>query len=182
MARCIVFSAVGGTGKTTVIQNLQKRGLSLQFSISATTREPRNGETHGEEYYFLSVEEFENKIERNEFLEYEEVFDGCYYGTLKKEVDKGTPERPVVLDIDVLGAENVKQIYGDDALLLFLEAPSKAELRRRLEKRGDSKESINKKLERASLEKDKKEIFDHVIVNDELERCVDKVQELLDEN
>jgi len=173
VARCIVFSAIGGTGKTTVARNLQRTSrTTFTFSTSATTRKPRPGEKHGRDYYFLTVPQFKKHIRNNDFIEYEEVFEDTYYGTLEKEVEKGTKEQPVILDIDVLGAKNVKEQYGDNALLIFLEPPSKKELKRRLKKRGDSKESIQRKLRRASLENDNKHFFDHIVINDDLKQTV----------
>lgn len=180
MTRCIVFSAIGGTGKTTVARNLQKTSdITFKFSTSATTRQPRPHEKHGEDYYFLSVEEFKKNIEENNFIEYEEVFEDTYYGTLKKEVEKGTKKQPVILDIDVLGAKNVKKQYGDQALLIFLEPPSKKELKRRLKKRGDSEKSINQRLNRADLETEQKYYFDHIVVNDNLNETVKQIDNLI---
>ena len=169
--KLVIFSAPSGSGKSTIINFLLKQGLDLHFSISATSREPRGNEKHGVEYYFLSPEEFKSKIAANEFLEYEEVYTGKYYGTLKSEVERLlTNGNNVVFDVDVVGGCNIKQYYGDRALSLFIQPPGIEVLRSRLEGRGtDSPEVIESRLAKATYEMTFAPKFDKVIVNDEIE-------------
>lgn len=168
--KVIIFSAPSGSGKSTIINYLMQQGLNLHFSISATSRPPRGQERHGVEYYFLTPEEFKQRIERNEFLEYEEVYEGRFYGTLKAQVDAQLESgQNVVCDVDVLGAQNIKKAYGSQALSVFVQPPSVEELRRRLEGRGtDAADVIEKRLERAAFEMTFAAKSDVVVVNDDL--------------
>ena len=171
--KLILFSAPSGSGKSTIINYLMQQGLGLHFSISATSRPPRGQERNGVEYFFLSPEEFRERIARNEFLEYVEVYEGRFYGTLKSQVDAQLSRgEHVVADVDVVGAGRIKAVYGDRALAVFVQPPSVDELRRRLEGRGtDSPEVINDRIARAEYELTFAPQFDVVIVNDRLEQA-----------
>lgn len=173
--KCLIFSAPSGSGKSTIVQWLthEHPELDLVFSISATSRPPRGTERHGVEYFFLSPEEFKAKIEANEFLEYEEVYAGRYYGTLKAQVDEQLQRgKNVIFDIDIKGGINVKRIYGEKALSLFIQPPSVEELRRRLISRGiDPTDQIEVRLEKAEYELSFAPQFDRIIVNDKLDRA-----------
>ena len=171
--KLLLFSAPSGSGKSTIINYLMQQGLGLHFSISATSRPPRGQERDGVEYFFLSPEEFRERIARNEFLEYVEVYEGRFYGTLKTQVDRQLARgEHVVADVDVVGAGRIKDVYGDRALTVFVQPPSVDELRRRLEGRGtDSAEVINDRIARAEYELTFAPKFDVVIVNDRLEQA-----------
>ena len=173
IGKLILFSAPSGSGKSTIINYLMQQGLGLHFSISATSRPPRGQERNGVEYFFLSPEEFRERIARNEFLEYVEVYEGRFYGTLKSQVDAQLSRgEHVVADVDVVGAGRIKAVYGDRALTVFVQPPSVDELRRRLEGRGtDSPEVINDRIARAEYELTFAPQFDVVIVNDRLEQA-----------
>ncbi|MBO5538367.1 MAG: guanylate kinase [Prevotella sp.] len=171
--KMIIVSAPSGSGKSTIVQWLMREHpeLSLYFSISCTSRPPRGTERHGVEYFFLSPEEFRERIARNEFLEFEEVYADRFYGTLKAQVERQREEgQNVVFDVDVKGGCNIKQHYGNEALSLFIQPPSVEELRRRLVGRAtDTPEAIENRLAKASYELTFAPRFDHVIVNDNLE-------------
>ena len=171
--KLILFSAPSGSGKSTIINYLMQQGLGLHFSISATSRPPRGQERNGVEYFFLSPEEFRERIAHNEFLEYVEVHEGRFYGTLTSQVDAQLSRgEHVVADVDVVGAGRIKAVYGDRALTVFVQPPSVDELRRRLEGRGtDSPEVINDRIARAEYELTFAPQFDVVIVNDRLEQA-----------
>ena len=171
--KLILFSAPSGSGKSTIINYLMQQGLGLHFSISATSRPPRGQERNGVEYFFLSPEEFRERIAHNEFLEYVEVYEGRFYGTLKSQVDAQLSRgEHVVADVDVVGAGRIKAVYGDRALTVFVQPPSVDELRRRLEGRGtDSPEVINDRIARAEYELTFAPQFDVVIVTDRLEQA-----------
>lgn len=177
--KLLIFSAPSGSGKSTIVNWLMKEHpeLKMSFSISATSRPPRsnNGvmERDGVEYYFLTPEEFRQKIKADEFLEYEEVYHDRFYGTLRSQVeallDKG---HNVVLDIDVKGGINIKKMYGLQAMSMFIQPPSVAELRRRLESRGsDTPDQIQIRLDKAEYEMSFAPQFDHIIVNDDLDKA-----------
>ncbi|HIU55991.1 MAG TPA: guanylate kinase [Candidatus Gallibacteroides avistercoris] len=180
MGKLIIFSAPSGSGKSTIINFLlQHPELKLSFSISATSRPPRGTEKDGVEYYFLSPDEFRSRIEKGDFLEYEEVYKDRFYGTLKSEVERLLKAgRNVVLDVDVVGGVNIKKIYGERAKSIFIQPPGLTELRKRLEGRGtDSPEVIENRLQKAEYELSFAPKFDTVIVNDLLEKAQ---QEALD--
>lgn len=174
--KIVIFSAPSGSGKSTIINRLAKdpRVPVMRFSVSATSRAPRGTEKDGVEYRFLTADEFRRRIQNGDFVEYEEVYPGRFYGTLKSEVDRILDSgHHCVLDLDVKGAMNVKKIYGDKALSLFIQPPSIDELRKRLEGRNtDSPADIEKRLERAEYELAQASHFDRVIVNDDLDRAV----------
>ena len=169
--KLIIFTAPSGSGKSTIINYLLKQNLNLAFSISATSRPPRGEEKHGVEYFFLSPDEFRQRISNNEFLEYEEVYKDRYYGTLKAQVEKQLEAgQNVVFDVDVVGGCNIKKFYGDQALSLFIQPPCVEELRRRLIGRGtDAPEVIEHRVAKAEYELSFASKFDKVIINDDLE-------------
>lgn len=179
MGKVVIISAPSGTGKSTIIGRLMAEHpeLNLHFSISATSRPPRGQEQHGREYYFFTPEEFRQHIEAGDFIEWEEVYEGKYYGTLRSEVDRRLEAgENVILDIDCIGGLNVKQLYGEQALSLFVMPPSLEELRRRLEGRStDSLEFIEERLGKAEQEMSCAEAFDVRLINDDLESCLSEV-------
>ena len=183
MAKLIIFSAPSGSGKSTIINYLLKQNLNLAFSISATSRPPRGTEQHGVEYFFLSPEEFRQRIANDEFLEYEEVYEDRFYGTLKAQVERQLEVgQNVVFDVDVVGGCNIKQFYGERALSIFIQPPSIEALRQRLEGRGtDTPEVIEDRLAKASYELTFAPKFDKVIVNDDLEKAQAETLEVLKE-
>jgi guanylate kinase len=168
--KLIIFSAPSGAGKTTVVKHLLKQNLGLEFSISATSRAPRHTETHGKDYYFLSLEDFKKKVANDEFLEWEEVYPGTCYGSLKAEVERiRNKGKHVVFDVDVVGGVNIKKYYGDDALAIFIQPPSIEELRNRLVGRStDSAEVIEKRVEKAAYELTFAPHFDVILVSEDL--------------
>jgi guanylate kinase len=179
--KLIIFSAPSGAGKTTIVKYLLQQDLNLEFSVSATSRERRHTETDGKDYYFLSADEFRRKIENEEFLEWEEVYEGIYYGTLKSEVERICSKGSnVIFDVDVVGGCNIKKYYGTKALAIFVQPPSIEELRKRLISRStDSVEVIEKRVAKASYELTFSNQFDCIIVNEELslayqeaEKCI----------
>jgi guanylate kinase len=174
--RLIVFSAPSGTGKSTVAKLVMERLGSLEFSVSATTRQMRPGERDGVDYHFLSREAFEQKIAENGFIEHEFFF-GNFYGTLlDKTIEAIEASRNLLFDLDVKGALNLKRIFGERALLVFLKPPSMEELARRLQARdSESAEALKTRLERAEMELSHADEFDFVVVNDDLGRTVDAV-------
>ena len=182
--KVIIFSAPSGSGKSTIIGRLMAhKELNMAFSISCTSRQPRGAERNGVEYFFVTPDEFRRKIADGEFLEYEEVYKDRYYGTLKSQVERQLEAgENVVLDVDVKGACNIKQFYGDRALALFIQPPSLDELRRRLEGRGtDAPNVIEDRLARAEFELTFAPKFDKVIVNDDLDRAVSEALEAVKE-
>lgn len=170
--KCLIFSAPSGSGKSTIVNYLLTHPeLKMVFSVSATSRKPRGNEQNGVEYYFLSTEEFRQRIANDEFLEYEEVYEGCFYGTLKKQVyDKLEAGYNVVFDVDVEGGCNIKEFFGEEAMSIFIQPPSVEELRRRLiSRQTDSAEMIETRIAKAEYELTFADRFDVVIVNDVLE-------------
>ncbi len=174
MKKCIIFSAPSGAGKTTIVRRLLAEGLPLEFSISAATREKRGKEENGKDYYFLSVADFKEKIEKDEFIEWEEVYEDHYYGTLKSEIERiWESEKDVIFDVDVVGGVNLKKHFGENALSIIVMPPSMKALEERLKGRGtDSPERIEKRLEKAKQELITADQFDYVVLNDELEKAV----------
>ena len=181
--KVIVVAAPSGCGKSTIINAILSDGdLNLGFAVSATTRPPREGETHGVNYYFMSEEDFRDDIAEGEFLEYEEVYPGRFYGTLRSEVDRITGEgHNIILDLDVNGALHVKDVYGAEALTVFIEPPSLEELRRRLEFRGtETPEVIDVRIDRAAYELGRAPEFDRTVVNDRLDTAIEQTRNLID--
>lgn len=182
--KIIIISAPSGCGKSTIINAILAEGkIDLQFSVSATNRSPREGEQHGINYFFLSDEEFRKAIAEDAFVEYEEVYPGRFYGTLKSEVkricDNG---HNVILDIDVKGGVNVKKLYGVQALSIFIMPPGIDELRRRLEGRGtDSAEVINERVGKAEYEISFAREFDYQVINDDLATAISQTKSLIEE-
>ena len=168
----LIFSAPSGSGKSTIVNWLMQEHpeLNLYFSISCTSRAPRGTEQNGVEYFFLTPEEFRQRIENDEFLEYEEVYENRFYGTLKEQVERQLDQgQNVVFDVDVKGGINIKKYYGERAMSLFIQPPSVEELRRRLESRGtDTPEAIENRLAKAEYELTFAPQFDHIVVNDDL--------------
>ena len=181
--KLVIFSAPSGSGKSTIVQALLEKRFDLEFSISATSRAPRGEEKHGVEYYFLSPDEFRQKIDQVGFLEWEEVYTDTYYGTLRSEVERITDKGcNVVFDVDVVGGVNIKKMYGDQALSLFIQPPSVEELEKRLRGRGtDSDEKIAQRIGKAEEELTYASQFDKVVVNDDLQTAIDETASLLTE-
>jgi len=181
--KLIIISAPSGTGKSTIIGWLMKEHpeLNLAFSISCTSRPPRGTEQNGVEYFFLTPEEFRQRIENDEFLEYEEVYEGRFYGTLKAQVERQLEAgQNVVFDVDVKGGVNIKNYYGDEAMSVFIQPPSIAELRKRLEGRGtDAPEVIDQRIARAEFELTFADKFDKIVVNDDLAKAEADALELV---
>ena len=180
--KVIVISAPSGCGKSTIISAVrEKPGKDLRFSVSATNRDPRPGESDGVNYYFLSDDEFRRRIDAGDFVEYCEVYPGRFYGTLKSEVERTRDEgHDVILDIDVVGGVNVKELFGDDAMSLFVMPPSVDELRRRLEHRGtDNAERIAERVGRAEYEMGFAPRYDKIVVNDNLDKAVEETTRLI---
>lgn len=178
MGKLIIFSAPSGAGKSTLINHLLSQGFDFSFSISATSRAPRGTEKNGVEYYFLSTEEFKEGIKNNDFIEYEEVYPDCFYGTLKSEVDKVLEnEKTLLFDVDVKGGVNIKKMYKEKALAIFIQPPSIDTLKKRLiERNTDSAEMIEKRVAKAAWEIQFAPQFDIVVVNDSLEKAKQEVE------
>ena len=183
LGKLIIFSAPSGAGKTTIVRHLLSQNLNLEFSISATSRGMRHTETNGKDYYFLSPEEFKAKIQNDEFLEWEEVYAGTFYGTLKSEVDRiRNNGQNVIFDVDVVGGCNIKKYYGDEALAIFVQPPSVEELRARLISRStDAPEVIEKRVAKAEYELTFADKFDVVITNDQLENALVQAEKVIRE-
>lgn len=174
--KLIIFSAPSGSGKTTIVKHLLESGLPLEFSVSACSRAPRTGEVNGKDYYFLSTEEFKAKIANNEFIEWEEVYPGNFYGTLKSEIDRIWKNKNLVIfDIDVKGGIKMKQCFPNDTLSVFVMPPSVEELERRLVNRcTDDAETIRKRVDKALFELKFSDRFDVVLINDDLQEAKNK--------
>ena len=184
MGKLIIFSAPSGSGKSTIINQLmQHPELHLAFSISCTSRAPRGTEQNGVEYFFLSLEEFKQRIANDEFLEYEEVYTDRFYGTLKQQVEtQAARGENVVFDVDVKGGCNIKQFYGNRALSIFIQPPSIDELRKRLTGRAtDAPEVIEQRIARAEFELSFAPKFDRIVVNDNLDRAVEETLGIIKE-
>lgn len=181
--KLIIFSAPSGAGKTTIVHHLLNQNLNLEFSISATSRGKRHTETDGKDYYFLTPEEFRKKIGNNEFLEWEEVYPGTFYGTLKSEVERIRKNgKHVIFDVDVVGGSNIKKFYGNEALAIFIQPPSVEELRNRLVFRStDAPEVIEKRVAKAEYELTFAGKFDVIIINDELGKACKEAEERVKE-
>ena len=180
--KLIVFSAPSGSGKTTIVRALlENSALNMDFSISATSRAPRGKEVHGKDYYFLSREAFEKAIKDEEFLEWEEVYPGQYYGTLKSEVDRLRDQgKNVVFDIDVKGGMSIKKAFGNEVLAIFVQPPSVEVLAERLKGRGtESEDKIKLRLDKAQQELAFASSFDHVLINDELTLAIEQAEALI---
>ncbi len=182
--KAIIFSAPSGSGKTTIVKHLLATNSDLGFSISASTRDKRGRtETHGKDYYFLSPEEFKSKIDGDEFIEWEEVYEGNFYGTLKSEIDRIWNEgKNVIFDVDVKGGLNLKKYFGKKALAVFVKVPSMDALKERLKDRGtESEESLSRRLFKAKFEMSFQDKFDVVLINQNLDKSLTEAQQLYSE-
>lgn len=181
--KLIIVSAPSGAGKTTIVRHLLSLPLQLAFSVSATSRAPRPGESDGLDYYFLSADTFRQKIDAGEFLEWEEVYPGTYYGTLKSEVERIWDEgKSVVFDVDVIGGLNIKKIYGDKALAVFVQPPSVEVLHQRLRNRStESEDKIATRIAKAEYELSYASQFDVILINDNLQKALSEAGRLIDE-
>ena len=179
--KVFIFSAPSGSGKTTIVRALLDAGLSFSFSISATSRPSRKTETHGKDYYFVSPEEFRQKVEKDEFIEWEEVYENISYGTLKSEIERifALGKYPI-FDVDVVGGLSLKKYFGDDALAVFVQAPSIEIIEERLRNRStDDEESIQKRLAKSAYEMDFAPQFDAIIINDNLEKAIEETKNII---
>lgn len=179
--KLFIFSAPSGAGKSTIVQHLMNQNLGLEFSISATSREPREGEKDGREYHYITPEKFRRMIKEDAFIEWEEVYPDQFYGTLYSEVEliwkRG---KHAIFDIDVVGGLNLKKKYGEQACAIFIQAPSQEVLEQRLRSRGtDDEASLLKRLEKAMFEMSHKSRFDHIVVNDSLERALAEAEKIV---
>lgn len=182
--KALIFSAPSGSGKTTIVKHLLAHNADLGFSISASTRDRRGRtEKNGQDYYFLSPAEFKRKIDNNEFIEWEEVYEGNFYGTLKSEIQRIWDDgKNVIFDVDVKGGLNLKAYFGDKALAVFVKVPSIEVLTERLHDRGtESEESLSRRLFKAKFEMSFEDKFDVVLVNEHLEQSLAEAQRLYDE-
>ncbi len=179
--KLIIFSAPSGAGKTTIVHHLLSKKFGLQFSISATTREKREGEIDGKDYYYLSVEDFKRKIEEKAFVEWEEVYTDNFYGTLRSEVERIWEEgNDVIFDVDVDGGLNLKHAFGDKALAIFVMPPSLEKLRKRLEGRDtETPESVDRRMAKAPAEIEKSVDFDKLILNADLTDAFKKAENMV---
>ncbi|MCY7349288.1 MAG: guanylate kinase [Cytophagaceae bacterium] len=181
--KLIIFSAPSGSGKTTIVKHLLANNPNLGFSISACTRDKRGrAEENGKDYYFLTPTEFKHKIDAHEFVEWEEVYPGAYYGTLKSEIERVWEQgKHVIFDVDVRGGLSIKEHYGDRALAIFVKVPSEGELAQRLRGRGtETEDSLSRRLFKVKFEMSFQDEFDVVLVNDDLETALAKAQKLAD--
>jgi guanylate kinase len=182
MNKIVIISAPSGSGKSTLIGKLMKiKELKLEFSVSATTRAPRGKEVDGKDYYFLSVSDFQQRINADQFVEYEQVYEGRYYGTLRSELDRIFAKgHNIIFDVDVEGGINLKKIFGDDSISVFIQPPSVEELRRRLVGRGtDSAEEIEKRVSKAAQEIERAPMFDKIVINDDLDTAFKEFSEIV---
>lgn len=181
MKKVIIFSAPSGSGKTTLVKHSLEKFSDLEFSISATTRELRGNEVHGKDYYFLTPNEFKKKITEDAFVEYEEVYRDKFYGTLKSEIERiWDNQKVVIFDVDVVGGVNLKKIFGDSALSIFIAPPSIQELEKRLIARNtDSLETIKTRINKAEEELGYQHLFDQVLINDDLETAKKEIENII---
>lgn len=182
--KLIIFSAPSGSGKTTIVKHLLAENANLGFSISACTRDRRGrAEENGKDYYFLTPEDFKQRIDNNEFVEWEEVYTGAFYGTLKSEIERVWANgKHVLFDVDVQGGLKLKNFYGDKALAIFVKVPDEATLRQRLVGRGtETEESLSRRLFKVHFEMSFQDRFDVILVNDDLEESLQKAQQLVDD-
>lgn len=181
--KAVIFSAPSGSGKSTIVSHILKLHPELKFSVSAASRAPRGDEKNGVAYWFISADEFRKRIADNEFVEYEEVYPGSFYGTLKSEVERIWDNRDaIIFDVDVKGGVNLKKYFGDRALSVFIQAPSVEVLRQRLVSRAtDSPEAIERRVAKAAEEMTYADKFDHIIVNDDLQKAYADAEKLVDD-
>jgi len=179
--KLLIFSAPSGSGKTTIVRRLLDSGLNVSFSVSATSRKARANEMNGKDYYFMSADKFREKIKKNEFIEWEEVYSGSYYGTLRSEIDRIWKEGDhVVFDIDVKGGLNLKKLYKENALAIFIMPPSLKSLEERLILRNsENREKIIERLDKASYEISFANQFDQIIINDDLDKTINETIDII---
>ena len=179
--KLIIISAPSGAGKSTIVNYLMSKDLNLEFSISATTRKPRGDETNGKEYYFISVEEFRKRIAEGDFIEWQEVYKDHLYGTLREEIDRIINKgNNVLFDVDVRGGINLKNLFGNKAMSIFLMPPSENELERRLRLRGtDTLSKIRIRIAKAKEEMKLADMFDHIVINTRLELAEKETYEIV---
>ena len=179
--KLFIFSAPSGAGKSTIVQQLMKQGLGLEFSISATSREPREGEVDGREYHFISPEKFRKMIKEDAFIEWEEVYPDQFYGTLYSEVENIWKRgKHAIFDIDVVGGQNLKKEFGERACAIFIQAPSREVLEQRLRARAtDDEASLQLRLGKAMFEMEHATHFDHILINDSLEKALAEAEKIV---
>ncbi len=181
LGKVIILCAPSGSGKTTLAKHLLSNELfNLKFSVSTTTRKKREGEIDGKDYHFLSLNEFKNKIDNDEFIEYEQVYEDTFYGTLKSEVNSLIENNNIIFDVDVVGAESLKNYFGDKSLSVFIAPPSIEELENRLISRAkNNKEEINQRINKAKEEMNKKDSFDTILINDDLNKAKNNLSKIV---
>lgn len=181
--KVLIFSAPSGSGKSTIVHHLMERRSDLEFSVSATSRAPRGEEKDGVDYYFISEDEFRRRIAQGDFVEHEEVYPGRFYGTLKKEVERiWAKGNAIIFDVDVKGGINLKKYFKDDALSVFIQAPSIEELERRLVARAtDSPEAIRERVAKAVEEMEYSGEFDRILINDDLQTAFNEADKVVDD-
>lgn len=179
--KCIIFSAPSGAGKTTIVHALLEAQMGLEFSVSACSRDPRPNEIHGKDYYFLGIEGFKEKITEGAFLEWEEVYTDNFYGTLKAEIERiWSAGHAVIFDVDVVGGLNLKRIFGDQALAVFVQPPSEEELERRLRYRStETEDKIQQRLRKAGQELSRAKEFDVILVNEDLQVAIEQAKKVV---
>lgn len=179
--KCIIFSAPSGAGKTTIVHYLLKESLGLEFSVSACSRDPRENEIDGKDYYFLGLQGFKEYIEKNAFIEWEEVYTNNFYGTLKSEIERiWANDKTVIFDLDVIGGLNLKRIFGEQALAIFVKPPSYEELEKRLRSRStETEDKIQQRMNKANTELAYAPEFDIILINDDLEETCKKAKEMV---
>lgn len=177
--KCIIFSAPSGAGKTTIVHALLGKDLGLEFSVSACSRDPRPNEVHGEDYYFLGVEGFKEKINEDAFIEWEEVYSNNFYGTLRSEIERiWSQGKTVIFDVDVIGGLSLKRLFLDDAFAVFVQPPSYEELEKRLRGRStESEDKIAQRMGKARKELSFAKEFDMVLINDNLDQAIETAAE-----
>lgn len=179
--KCIIFSAPSGAGKTTIVHYLLGQSLGLEFSVSACSRDPRGNEIDGKDYYFLGLEGFREQIEKEAFIEWEEVYTNNFYGTLKSEIERiWANGKIVIFDLDVIGGLNLKRIFGEQALSIFVKPPSYEELEKRLRSRStETEDKIQQRMDKANAELAYAPNFDIILINDDLEEACKKAKEMV---
>jgi guanylate kinase len=179
--KCIIFSAPSGAGKTTIVHYLLAQSLGLEFSVSACSRDPREKEIDGKDYYFLGLEGFREQIEKEAFIEWEEVYTNNFYGTLKSEIERiWANGKTVIFDLDVIGGLNLKRIFGEQALAIFVKPPSYEELEKRLRSRStETEDKIQQRMDKANTELAYAPNFDIILINDDLEETCKKAKEMV---
>lgn len=179
MSKLIIFAAPSGSGKTSIVKEIMRLNPKLKFSVSATTRKIRDNEVNGRDYHFISIEDFKRKIEKDEFVEYQEVYTNQFYGTLKSELEKIWSQGGTVLfDVDVVGGVNLKRIFGENALSVFVKPPSLEVLKERLVNRNtESQESLNVRLSKAESELTYESNYDYILINDDFNSAVSEINQ-----